>query len=283
MGFGTRAKLAVVLMGAFAAAVLLLAGPAVGKKPPAKKSPAKKSYTSSGHGTYESLGQACFGAKWAGTGGWSTSYKQTTTETNVGMSTDTFGGDSSYSWDERAVAGGADCALELLKIPGNKPTGGASWNEGYVRIGTKGSEVQTFPTSPTVTTPCSKAVTEHPSTFASGDMVLQSKGSSLVFEINLGLPVAGCDAAFPDGLFPGEAVPEGKVGGDFLGSTSVKVPKTLFEYARTVAITISSDASHGSLPNCGVVPATTVSSGSSSTVKCSQAGAWQGTLTLSEG
>jgi hypothetical protein len=273
MGSGTRPKLAVVLTGAFAAAILLLAGPAVGKKPTAKKS-----YTSSGHGTYESTGQACFGAKWAGTGGWSTSYKQTTTETNVGTSTDTFSGDSSYSWDERAVEGGAACALELLKIPGNKPTGGASWNQGYVRIGTKGNEVQTFPTSPTVTTPCTKAATEHPSNFASGDMVLKSRGSSLVFEINLGLPGEGCD-----GVFPGQAVPEGKVGGDFLASTSVKVPKTAFEHARTVAITISSDPSHGPRSNCGVIPASTVSSGSSSTVKCSQAGAWQGTLTLSEG
>jgi hypothetical protein len=278
MGSGIRVKLAVVLTGVFAAATLLLAGPAVGKKPAAKKS-----YTSSGRGTYESTGQACFGAKWAGTGGWSTSYKQTVTETNVGTSTDTFSTDSSYSWDERAVAGGADCALGLLKIPGDKPIGGASWNEGYVRIGMKGNRVQTFPSSPTITTPCDKSVSEHPSTFASGDMVLSSKGSSLVFEINLGLPTADCDAAFPNGIFPGEAVPGGKVGGDFLGSTSVKVSKTVFEHARTVKITISSDPNHGSLPNCGVVPASTVSSGSSSTVKCSQTGAWQGTLTLSEG
>jgi hypothetical protein len=273
MGSGTRVRLAVVVTGAFAAATLLPAGAAVGKK-----HPAKKSYTSSGHGTYESIGQACFGAKWAGTGGWKTSYEETTIETNVGTSTDTFSGDSSYSWDESAVAGGADCALELLKIPGDKPAGGASWNKGYVRIGAKGNEVQTFPTSPTVTTPCSKAVTEHPGQFASGNMVLKSSGSSVVFEINLGLPGEGCDYGFP-----GQAAPGGKVGGDFLGSTSVKVPKTVFEHARTVAITISSDPSHGPLPNCGVRPASTVSSGSSSTVKCSQTGAWQGTLTLSEG
>src|SRR5271168_1036017 len=109
-------------------------------------------------------------------------------------------------------------------------------------------------------------------------MVLKSTGSSLVFEINLGLPAEGCDAAFPGSVFPGEAVPEGKVGGDFLGSASVKVPRTVFEHARRVAITISSDPNHGPLPNCGVVPASTVSSGSSSTVKCSQTGVWQGTL-----
>jgi hypothetical protein len=237
---------------------------------------AKKSYTSSGQGTYESTGQACFGAKWAGTGGWTTSYKQTITATNVGTSTDTFSGDSSYSWDEREVEGGAACAVELLKIPGDKPSGGASWNEWYVRIGTKGNDVQTFPTSPTITTPCSKAVTEPPTKFASGDIVLKSHGSSLMFEINLGLPGEDCDAAFPNGIFPGEAVSGGKVGGNFFGSTSVEVPKTAIEHARTVSITISSDPNHGGLPNCGVVSATTVSSGSSSTVKCSQTGAWQG-------
>jgi hypothetical protein len=278
MGSRSSVKLAVIVTGVFAAATVLLAGSAVGKKPTAKKS-----YTSSGQGTYQSTGQACFGAKWAGTGGWSTSYEQTITETNVGTSTDTFSGDSSYSWDERAVAGGADCALGLLKIPGDKPNGGASWNEGYVRIGMKGSQVQTFPASPTVTTPCDKAVTEPPTKFASGDMVLKRSGSSLVFEIDLGLPAEGCDAGFANGVFPGEAVPGGKVAGDFVESTSVKVPRDVFEHARTVKITISSNPNHGSLPNCGVAPATTVSSGSTSTVKCSQTGAWQGTLTLSEG
>jgi hypothetical protein len=115
------------------AGTLLLAGPAIGKK----HAP-KKHYTSSGHGTFESTGQACFGAEWAGTGGWKTSYERTTIETNVGTTTDTFDGDSSYSWDERAVAGGAERALELLKFPGSKPSGGATWNKGYVRIGSSG-------------------------------------------------------------------------------------------------------------------------------------------------
>lgn len=278
MGSGIGVRLTVVLTGVIVASAFVLTGSAVGKK-----HPAKKSYTSSGHGTYESIGQACFGAKWAGTGGWKTSYKETTAETNVGTSTDTFSGDSSYGWDESEMAGGADCALELLKIPGDKPPGGASWNKGYVRIGTKSNQVETFPTSPTVTTVCDKAVTDPPGKFASGDMVLKSNGSSLVFEINLGLPLEGCVDNFGAAGFPGEAVPEGKVAGDFLGSTSVKVPKIVFEHARTVAITISSDPNRGPLPNCGVVPALTVSSGSSSTVKCSQTGAWQGTLTLSEG
>jgi hypothetical protein len=272
-------KLAVVITGAIAAGILVLAGPAVGKQHAPKKHAPKKHYTSSGHGTYESTGQACFGAKWAGTGGWKTSYKRTTIETNVGTTTDTLDGDSSYSWDERAVAGGADCALELLDFPGSKPSGGATWNKGSVRIGSSGQEVLTFPNAPTVKTPCTESVTKPPSGggFSSGDMVLESKGSSLVFEINLGFPTEGCDYGFP-----GDAVPQGKVG-DFLESTSVKVPKTVFEHSRKVAITISSDLKHGPKPNCGVVPASTVSSGSSSTVKCSQSGAWQGTLTLYEG
>lgn len=138
--------------------------------------------------------------------------------------------------------------------------------------------MQTFPSSPTVTTPCTKSVTEPPAGggFSPGDMLVESRGSSLVFEINLGLPSESWD-------FPGSAVPEGKVGGNFLESTSVEMPKTVFEHARKVVITISSDPGHGPLPNCGVVPATTVGSGGSSTVKCPQTGSWQGTLTLYEG
>ena len=167
-----------------------LAGTAVGRK-----HAAKKHYTSSGHGTYESTGQACFGAKWAGTGGWKTSYKETTTVTNVGTTTDTANGHSSYSWDVSEVAGGAACALELLKVPGDKPTGGATWNRGHVRIGSTGSEVQTFPTAPTVTTPCTESMTEPASGggFSPGGMVLESKGSSLVFKVDLGFPGQGCD------------------------------------------------------------------------------------------
>ena len=275
MGSRTSGKIAIVVAGVIAACTFLLAGSAVGRQ-----HPAKKSYTSSGRGTYESTDQACFGAKWAGTGGWKTSYKKTSTETNVGTSTDTVNGDTSYSWDESAVAGGAACALELLKYPGSKPTGGAFWNKGYVRIGSHGSEVQTFPTSPSVTTPCSESVTKPPSGggFSAGDMLLEAKGSSLVFKVTLGFPGEGCDYAFP-----GDAVPEGKVGGDFLESTSVKVPKTVFEHAKKVTITISSEPGRGPKPNCGVAPAVIVSSGEQTTVHCSQAGAWQGKLTLYEG
>ena len=104
MGLGTTVKLAVVVTGAIAAGSLLLAGTAVGRK-----HAAKKHYTSSGHGTYESTGQACFGAKWAGTGGWKTSYKETTTVTNVGTTTDTANGHSSYSWDVSEVEAACVC------------------------------------------------------------------------------------------------------------------------------------------------------------------------------
>jgi hypothetical protein len=273
MGSRNRVKLVVVVMAAIVAGTFLLAGAAVGKKPRPKKS-----YTSSGNGTYESTGQACFGAKWAGTGGWSTSYKRTEIETNVGTTTDTFSGDDSYSWDESAVEAGADCGLSLLK--GYKSSGGAFWNRGYVRGETKGNRVQTFPqdSPPTITTPCYKSGHYR----AGGSMVLKSQaGSSFVFEITVEAP-GGCDTS-PPGIAPGSAVPGGKVRGDFDESTSVKVPKTVFEHARTVAITISSDPAHGPLPNCGVEPATYVSSGATTTVKCTQTGAWQGTLTLYEG
>jgi len=134
MGSRSSVKLAVAVTSVVAAGTFLMAGPAV-----AKKHPRKRSYTSSGQGTYQSTGQACFGAKWAGTGGWKTSYENTTTETNVGTTTDTVNGDSSYSWDESDVSAGAACALELLKYPGSKPTGDAFWNKGYVRIGSSGS------------------------------------------------------------------------------------------------------------------------------------------------
>jgi hypothetical protein len=62
-------------------------------------------------------------------------------------------------------------------------------------------------------------------------------------------------------------------------STSVNVPKTVFEHASKVVITISSDPAHGPKPNCGVVGA----SGGEQTVNCSQTGDWQGQLTLYEG
>lgn len=271
MGPGTRVKLTVVLACAVVLCACLLAGAAI-----AKKTTTKKPFTPSGSGTYEKTGQACFGAKWAGTGGWSTSYQQSVVTPNVGTSTTTYKGESSYSWDESAVAGGADCALELLKEPGSKPSGGATWNKGYARVGSQGSEVETFPTSPTVTTPCSQAASKPPSGggFASGDMVVQSQGSTVVFEVTLGLPGEDCDYGFP-----GDAVPGGSVRGAFLTSTSVKVPKTVLEHASKVVIVISSDPKSGPKPNCGEP------SGSSHgvTVTCSQTGAWQGTLTLYEG
>jgi hypothetical protein len=196
--------------------------------------------------------------------------------TNVGTTTDTVNGHSSYGWDVSEVAGGAVCALRLFKVPGDKPTGGATWNRGHVRIGSTGSEVQTFPTAPTVTTPCTESMTEPASGggFSAGGMVLDSKGPSLVFKVDLGFPGQGCDYGFH-----GEAVPLGKVAGDFLESTSVKVPKTAFVHSRRVVITISSDPTHGPKPNCGVVPA----SSGGQTVKCSQTGEWQGKLTLYEG
>jgi hypothetical protein len=271
MGLGARLKLTVVVLCAFTASACLLAGPAVGKQ-----QPAKKSYTPSGNGTYASTGQACFAAKWAGTGSWKTSYKETDAVNNVVTSTDTVDGGSSYSWDEYEVVGAAACALELLKQPGSKPAGGATWNKGYTRIGSAGTELKAFPYAPSTTTPCSESATKRPGAggFSGGDLIVEPRGASVVFQVNLGFPSEDCDYGFP-----GDQVPEGSVGGDFLESTSVKVPDTVFQHARKVVISISSDGKSGATPNCGVP---TASSGGQ-TVTCSQSGNWQGKLTLYEG
>ena len=64
MGSLSRARLVIVLVTVGAIAGLALAGPAIGKKHPAPP----KSYKGSGRSTYHSEDQACFGAKWSGTG-----------------------------------------------------------------------------------------------------------------------------------------------------------------------------------------------------------------------
>ena len=144
------------------------------------------------------------------------------------------------------------CALRLFKVPGDKPTGGATWNRGHVRIGSTGSEVQTFPTAPTVTTPCTESMTEPASGggFSAGGMVLDSKGPSLVFKVDLGFPGQGCDYGFH-----GEAVPLGKVCWRF---PRIDQRQGAQDGVRTLPEGrhhVSSDPTHGPKPNCGVVPA----------------------------
>jgi hypothetical protein len=251
-----------------AALGLVLAGPAIGKK-----SAPPKSYKGSGRSTYYSEDQACFGAKWSGTGGWHTSYKETNSNVNADPTSDKIDGDSSYSWEESAVNDEADCSLELLK--GYRPSGGAIWDGGHARMGASGSETETFApptTPPSLTTPCSHSVIQTAGSggVGGGGMKVKREGSSFVFVVTLAVPTVDCDYSYP-----GSELPGGKVG-NFTQSSSVKVPISEFERYSKVTITISSDPKEGPKPNCGIPS----SPGPDITVECSQTGKWQGTLTL---
>jgi hypothetical protein len=264
-------RLTIIATGAAIVCGLGLAGIATGTAShrPRHRSP----YKGSGHSSYETTGQACFGATWQGTGAWNTDYKATVPAPGQGVDTTTDKDSSGYSWDLSEVASGADCALELLRFPGSKPTGGASWNRGFTRLGANGHDVYTAPDQPPVSTTCTKAKIEHAgSASVTGDMSIKLKGSSIIFVMSLDLPIVDCGAYSA----PGQDVPGGKVGA-FLSSDSVAVPRAVFEKDGKVTITISSDPKHGSKPNCGV------HADPPSTVTCSQSGAWQGTLTLRQG
>lgn len=231
------------------------------------------SYKGSGHSSYASTGQACFGATWQGTGAWNTDYKLTNPDVQGGIDTTTDKDSSGYSWDLGEVASGADCALELLRVPGDKPIGGATWNRGFTRLGANGNDVYTAPNQAPVSTTCTKAQIEHAGAGSvTGGMTIRQKGSSIVFVMTLGVPNDPCGAYSAPGL----AVPGGKVGA-FLTSESVAVPRAVFEKDGKVTITISSDPKQGSKANCGV------HADPPSVVTCSQTGVWQGTLTLRQG
>ena len=268
MGSPTRARLVVVFVTLGAVLGLVLAGPAIGKKKPSPP----KSYKGSGRSTYDSEDQACFGAKWAGTGGWHTSYNESNPK-SIDVISDVFNGDSSYQWHESASAIDAECALELLK--GYKPSGGAIWDAGQATMGASGKETEVLYESdpPSTTTSCRHSVTEKAGTegVAGGGMTLKREGSSFVFTVTLAVPTVDCDYSYP-----GAAVPGGKVG-NFLQASSAKVPISEFERYSKVTVTISSDGKDGPKPNCGV-PSSEVPPGA--TLKCSQTGKWQGTLTL---
>ncbi len=232
----------------------------------------RSSYKGSGHSTYEATGQACFGATWQGTGAWNTDYTATGPAPEQGVDTTTDKDSSGYSWDLGEVAPGADCALELLRLPGNKPVGGAAWNRGFTRLGANGKDVYTAPNQAPVSTICTNAQIDHAGSSVTGGMTIKLRGSSIVFVMSLDLPTVECGAYSR----PGGAVPGGTVG-SFLASDSVAVPRAVFEKDGKVTVTISSDPKQGSKSNCGAqaVPPNTVT--------CSQTGAWQGTLTLRQG
>jgi hypothetical protein len=229
----------------------------------------RPAYHGSGHSSYDRTGQACFGATWQGTGAWNTSYLQTIPDPPNGDDVTNDKDSSGYSWDLGEHMTGAECALELLRVPHDKPVGGASWDRGFVRLQAKGDDVYTEAGEPPVTTQCSKARTERPGTTATGGMTIKTRGTSIIFVMNLFFPSVECGAYSA----PGQSVSGGKVG-NFLTSESVAVPRSVFEHDGTVSITISSDSTQGGRSNCGVhAPSPT-------TVTCSQNGAWQGTLTL---
>jgi hypothetical protein len=254
-------KSTIIATAAAAVCGLGLAGIATGavSHRPRHRSP----YRGSGHSTYDTTGQACFGATWQGTGAWNTDYESTSPAPGQGVDTTTDKDSSGYSWD----------LGEVLRVPGDKPVGGATWNRGFTRLGAKGLDVYTAPNQAPVSTSCTKAQIDHAgSASVTGDMTIKLKGSSIVFTMSLDLPTTGCGAYSA----PGVAVPGGKVG-TFLTSDSVAVPRTVFEKDGKVTITVSSDPNQGAKANCGV------HADPPSTVTCSQTGAWQGTLTLRQG
>jgi hypothetical protein len=213
----------------------------------------------------------CFNASWAGNGGWETSYNSTTPDPPIGTTKQTYNDSSVYSWDETEVAAGACGAVNLL--PGYPPSvAGAVFNSGQARIGWNVDNLQQYAGEPAVTSKCSSARTSRANDQAEVQFSGRRKGSSLVFTVTIAVPPSNqaCNQSYAT---PGLAVPGGTVG-DFLVADSAPVPIKVFERSKKVVVTVSSDGSHGSKPNCGVhATAPTV-------VMCDQRGSWQGELTL---
>jgi hypothetical protein len=231
-----------------------------------KKPPPYKAY---GHAN--SGGQVCFNASSSGNGGWETAYTSTTPDPPIGTAKQTYNDNSVYSWDETEVAAGACGAVNLL--PGYPPSiAGAVFNSGQARIGWNVDDLEQAAGNPPVTTKCSSARTVRASDGAEVQFSGRRKRSSLVFTLTIAVPSSNqaCNQSYAT---PGLAVPGGKVG-DFLVADSAAVPITVFEHAKKVVVTVSSDGSHGSPPNCGVhATAPTV-------VMCTQRGSWQGQITF---
>jgi len=272
MKWSVITRLTIIATGAAIVCGLGLAGIATGKvnHHPGHRSP----FNGSGHSRYESTGQACFRAAWEGSGTWNTNYMESAPEVDgSGNDTTTDKDSSSYSWHLGEVESGADCALELLRFPGAKPSGGAVWNLGFTRITANGQDEYTAPNQAPVSTNCSQTETDHARAAAvTGNMSIKRKGSAIVFVMSTDLPTDNCGAYSAP-----RAVAGGKLG-PFLLSDSVAVPRKVFEKDGEVKIKISSDPKHGPQGNCGLQPAEPPP-----TVTCSQAGSWQGTLTLRQG
>lgn len=265
-------RLTIIAAGAAIVCGLSLAGIATGKANhrPGHRAP----FSGSGHSSYKSTGQACFRAGWKGSGTWNTDYKITSPGINgQGTVTTTEKDASSYSWHVGELASGAFCNLELLRFPGSKPSGGATWNLGLTKINADGQYEYTAPDQAPVSTNCNQSATDNVrKQQLAGLMTVKRKGSAIVFVMSTSMPSDSCGAYSG----PGTSVPGGKVG-PFMVSDSVAVPRTVFEEHGEVKIMISSASKNGPKPNCGVKP------DPPATVTCSQSGAWQGTLTLWQG
>lgn len=218
---------------------------------------------------FETQGQACFTASWEGHGGWSTDYTAKFIGTDNTPGTIKDDDSSSYSQDvhQRPTAG-VGCALFLVR--GVHPSGGAIFTAGFVRLNAIQDDTQTGGEEPPVDDTCSKGLITHATGSGPvGSFTTKRKGSSLVFQVTVGLGNSPDCGGY---WLPGGRAPGGLSRFNWLESDSTAVPIRAIEHAQKISITVSSDPSHGGLPNCGITdsPGTT----------CSQTGAWQGTLTL---
>jgi hypothetical protein len=229
----------------------VLAGAADGKH-----KPKPKPYKVSGH--VNAGGQDCFAAAFGGSGAWSTSYT-TPNKTSYDES-------SSYSWDVSERPGGAGCGLSL--ITGYKATGGANFNAGTIRAAYRIDD--TFPTNDgPQTKKCSHSGITHVQDVNDTGFTVQVHGASVIFVATIPTYSGSQSCEGPYAL-PGQQV--SKIG-HFLTASSAAIPRKVFENARKVTVTISSEPGQAPPPNCGL---------DKSDGSCTQKGNWQGTLTLTQ-
>jgi hypothetical protein len=231
--------------------------------------PRPKPYTPHGSSDLFAVnGQVCISADFAGHGGWTTNYHETYVSTDNQPGTIDDKSSASFSWQVEQHGIDADCALTLLR--GVQTHGGGTvFNGGFTRYSENVNDVNTPALPPPVTYSCSKGIIAHASSGSADSMLkITRQGASLVFTATVELPSAPCGGENSEA---GTPVVGGKIGGDWFTASSAKVPISLLEHVKSMTVSVASASNNGGLPNCGV---------SSSNVKCSQTGAWQGTITL---
>jgi hypothetical protein len=230
------------------------------------------------HGTsdlFEKNGQVCLGASFAGHGGWATKYHETYVSTNNMQGTIDDSSSETFSWQVGEKTSGAQCPLVFLK--GYKPNGGgAVFDTGFIRNGENINDVNSPALQQPVTFKCSKGIIQHSSTGPNDSLKIQVEGGSIVFIATIVVPHVPCvdpnnGDETPGSPDAGDAVEGGHIGGDWFTASSGKVPISLLEHVKSITVNVASDSHTGGQPNCGVQDAN---------VKCSQAGVWQGTFTL---